>query len=334
MKILITGGAGFIGSHLAHLHLQKGDRVHVVDDLSTGRRANIALHLGLSRFTFSEADIVTWDGLNDAARAADRIYHLAAVVGVRRTLEDPVRVVKTNIAGTERVMRAIEKSGRRPEVLVASSSEAYGFNPRPMFSESDDLLLHSRDHLRWCYAVSKLTDEFIAYSYAEKFGFKLTVARLFNTIGPRQVEHYGMVVPNFVKQAVTGRPITVYADGSQTRSFADVRDTVRALDLLAGSPLAPGETVNVGADQEISILDLARLVRERAESQSEIVFIPYREAYGEDFEDITHRRPCLDKLFELTSFQHRWTLTATIDDLITRARAELGLLETKELHPG
>ncbi|UCD12218.1 MAG: GDP-mannose 4,6-dehydratase [Nitrospinaceae bacterium] len=331
MNILITGGAGFIGSHLAHLHLQKGDRVHVVDDLSTGRRTNIALLLGHARFTFSEADIVTWDGLDAAIHGIDRVYHLAAVVGVRRTLEDPVRVVKTNIAGTERVMRAIEKSSCLPEVLIASSSEAYGFNPRPTFRETDDLLLHSRDRLRWCYAVSKLTDEFIAFSYADKFGFKLTVVRLFNTIGPRQVEHYGMVVPNFVQQAVTGRPITVYGDGSQTRSFADVRDTVRALDLLAGNPLAAGETVNVGADQEISILALAELVRERAESDSEIIFIPYHEAYGEDFEDITHRRPCLDKLFQLTGFQHQWSLTATIDDLILRARAERGLLEAKEL---
>jgi UDP-glucose 4-epimerase len=325
MRVLITGGAGFIGSHLVNHHLRLGDSVYVVDDLSTGRTENLDAFGNNPRFQFSKADILTWENLIPVVATSDRIYHMAAVVGVRRTLEDPVQVVQTNISGTDRILRAIQSGGNDPEVIIASSSESYGFNTNERFKETDNINLSGTDRLRWCYAVTKLADEFIAYSHFEKYNLKVVVVRLFNTIGPRQLGTYGMVVPNFIKQAVADEPITVFSDGNQTRSFCDVRDTVVALDLLAGNSAAWGEVVNVGDDQEISIKDLAEMICERAGSKSKLVFIPYGEAYGENFTDISRRRPCLEKLTKLTGFKHRWELAGTIDDLILRAKAQYGL---------
>jgi UDP-glucose 4-epimerase len=324
MHVLITGGAGFIGSHLAEHHLKQGDRVYVVDDLSTGSRGNIEPFLAHPHFRFDEADIVTWNMLDKAVGWADRVYHMAAIVGVKKVLDDPVAVIATNMGGTERVLRAAHKSGWNPTVVIASSSEVYGFNPNSSFEESDDVVFHSGGRLRWNYAVTKLADEFLAFSYARKYGLNVVVVRLFNTIGPRQVGHYGMVVPSFVRQAVRGEALTVYGDGTQTRSFCDVRDTVVALDLLAQSPAGPGEIVNVGNDQEIAIRDLALLVRERTGSVSELKHVSYLEAYGEEFEDIAHRRPVLKKLQALTGFTPRWKLVDTLDDLIERELKNCG----------
>lgn len=320
MRVLITGGAGFIGSHLVQLHMERGDSVHVIDDLSTGRKENLAPYLKNENFRLTEVDLLLWDKLDQAVACTDRIYHMAAVVGVKRVLEDPVKVMSTNVAGTERLLRAVNKADCNPQILIASSSEVYGFNPEAGFSEESDLLFKSAGCLRWSYAVTKLADEYLALSYARKFNLKITAARLFNTVGPRQVGRYGMVLPNFIEQSINNKPVTVYGDGSQTRSFCDVRDTVTALDLLAGCAGAYGEVVNVGNDQEISIRQLAELVRERAQSSSPIVTIPYNEAYGEEFEDVSHRRPVLDKLYRLTAFSPRWTLTDTIDDMIARKR--------------
>lgn len=320
MHVLITGGAGFIGSHLVQLHMERGDCVHVIDDLSTGRAENIVPYLENDNFRLTEADLLLWDGLEKAVAWSDRIYHMAAVVGVKRVLEDPVKVMSINVAGTERLLRAVNTGAWNPQVVIASSSEVYGFNPEAGFSEESDLVFRSAGRLRWSYAATKLADEYLAFAYARKFNLGITIARLFNTVGPRQVGRYGMVLPNFIEQALRQEPITVYGDGSQTRSFCDVRDTIMALDLLAGCDQANGEVVNVGNDQEIAIRQLAELVKERAQSRSPIVTIPYQEAYGEEFEDVTHRRPILTKLQQLTSFAPRWSLTDTIDDMMARKR--------------
>jgi len=322
MHVLITGGAGFIGSHLAERHLAAGDQVYVVDNLSTGSLSNIDAFRGHPAFRFAEADILHWNGLDKAVAWADRIYHMAAVVGVKKVLEDPVAVMATNMTGTERVLRAIHHGGWNPQVIIASTSEVYGFNEKDSFAETDNIVLPSAGRLRWAYAVTKLADEFLAFSYARKYNLNIVVVRLFNTVGPNQVGHYGMVVPSFVKQAINNEPLTVYGEGRQTRSFCDVRDTVVALDHLAGCPEAWGEVVNVGNDQEISIRDLADLIVQRARSASPVHFISYKEAYGEEFEDVTHRRPVLNKLRALTGFGPEWVLSETLDDLIERERAK------------
>ncbi len=322
MHVLITGGAGFIGSHLAEHHLARGDQVYVVDNLSTGSLTNLKPFRGNPAFRFAEADILHWNGLSEAVAWADRIYHMAAVVGVKKVLEDPVAVMATNMTGTERILRALHHGGWNPQVVIVSTSEVYGFNPQSSFAETDYIVLPSAGRLRWAYAVTKLADEFLAFSYARKYGLNIVVVRLFNTIGPNQVGHYGMVVPSFVKQAVHNEPLTVYGEGNQTRSFCDVRDTVVALDRLAGCPEAWGEVVNVGNDQEIPIRDLAELIIQRAQSASPLHYLSYKDAYGEEFEDVTHRRPVLNKLRALTGFTPEWTLTDTLDDLIERERTQ------------
>ncbi|RAP57184.1 NAD-dependent epimerase/dehydratase family protein [Oleiagrimonas sp. MCCC 1A03011] len=320
MHVLITGGAGFIGSHVAQRHLARGDKVHVVDDLSTGNRANIQLLEGYPNFRFDHADMLVWDGLERAAAWADRIYHLAAVVGVYRVIAEPTRVLATNIAACERLLRAVTASGWKPHVVIASSSEVYGHRLESELHEQMDLSVSTRAGTRWNYSVSKIADEALGLSYAQKFDIPTVIARLFNTTGPRQTGRYGMVVPRFVEQAVKGEEITVYGDGLQTRSFCDVRDTSRALDMLAAKATAEGLVVNVGNDREISVNDLAELVRERAGSDSIIQHVPYVTAYGEDFEDIRRRRPVLDRLRQLTGFEHEHTLEDTLDELIRTSR--------------
>jgi len=317
MHVLITGGAGFIGSHLADMHLDRGDKVHVIDNLSTGTRANLAARSQDKNLRTDFQDIRTWDGLPEAVAWADRVYHMAAVVGVKRVLENPVRVLETNVSGTERLLDAIYDGGWNPACIIASSSEVYGFNPAERFDESSDLTFQSGSRLRWTYAVTKLVDEFFAMSYQRCYFQNICVVRLFNTIGPRQVGTYGMVVPTFVRQALSGAPITVYGDGRQSRSFCDVRDTIRALDALASSESSSGEIVNVGNDREIAIRDLADLVKERTGSSSRIEYLDYREAYGEEYDDVPHRCPELSRLRELTQFEPQWTLEQTIDELST-----------------
>lgn len=325
MHVLITGGAGFIGSHIAAYHQAKGDLVHIVDDLSTGSLHNITPLLNEPNVRFHEADILVWPELERAAAWADRIYHMAAVVGMRRVLAEPTKTLAINIAGCERLLRAVRAGGWHPRIIIASTSEVYGAGDHAVykhehFEEDADLIFHSGFNSRQNYALSKFVDEALALSYAHMHGFQVTLTRFFNTIGPRQTGRYGMVVPRFVEQAVDGAPITVYGDGKQTRSFIDVRDTVRALDLLAGLPATAGEVVNVGNDREISILELAELVRDRAGSRSPIQFVSYEDAYGAGFEDCRRRRPVLDKLRSLTHMSFQWTLEDTIDELIAAAR--------------
>lgn len=320
MHILVTGGAGFIGSHVVEHHLARGDQVQVLDDLSTGSRDNLAPFLDHPGFRFEAVDVLQCPTLDRFAAWADRIYHLAAVVGVKRVLAEPVKVLSTNIAGTERLLRAVHAGGWRPQIVLASSSEVYGRNPAPRFEESMDLVFHYQRSSRWNYAISKLTDESLGLSYSQRHGHRIVVARLFNTIGPRQIGRYGMVVPTFIAQAIAGQPLTVYGDGCQTRSFCDVRDVVMLLDRLADNPASHGEIVNVGHDREITITALAELVKTLAASASPITYVPYREAYGEDFEDTPRRRPALDKLYRLVDCQPRWTLEDTLTDLMHRLR--------------
>jgi UDP-glucose 4-epimerase len=323
MHILITGGAGFIGSHLADLHLARGDRVHVVDDLSTGVQANIAMHEDNQNFRFDEADVLTWDRLDRVVGWADRIYHLAAVVGVYRVIAEPTKVLATNIAGCERLLRAARDGGWQPQVVLASSSEVYGHNDEDILREEQDLVVSTKAGTRWGYSVSKIADEALGLSYSQRFGIPAVISRFFNTVGPRQIGRYGMVVPRFVAQAVRNEPITVFGGGLQTRSFCDVRDTVVALDALASRADRNTLVANVGNDREISMLDLANLIIERAGSRSTIQHVPLREAYGEDFEDIRRRRPSLARLRSLTGFEHQYPLERTIDDLIAAERSRL-----------
>lgn len=339
MHILVTGGAGFIGSNLVEYHLGKGDLVHVVDDLSTGSEENLAEFSASGRLRFDKADVLTWDGLDKAVGWADRVYHMAAVVGVFKVLQEPIKVLAINVAGCERVLRAAHSGKWRPQVVIASTSEVYGTGVHaigeasgagavdpdsiPPFREDMAPLVGSSSVSRWNYSISKLADEAFGLSYARKFGTNVVVIRFFNTIGPRQTGRYGMVVPRFVRQAVAGEPMTVYGDGTQSRCFCDVRDTVAALDRLSSNPESAGNIVNVGNPSEISILKLAELIRQRAGSNSEIRFIPHKEAYGgEVFEEIARRRPDLTKFNRLTGFKHQWTLERSMDDLIARARAE------------
>jgi UDP-glucose 4-epimerase len=335
MHVLITGGAGFIGSNLVEYHIRKGDKVHVIDDLSTGLEENLAVFRDNPAFRFDYGDIVVWPGLEKACAWADRIYHMAAVVGVFRVLDNPIKVLSTNVSGCERVLCAAQSGNWNPQVVIASTSEVYGTGIHckrglycigmatekiPAFREDMEPMVGSSAVSRWNYSISKLVDEAFGLSYARAYGTRVVVIRFFNTVGPRQTGRYGMVLPRFVEQAVAHHPITVFGDGHQCRCFCDVRDTVAALDKLTSNPESIGQIVNVGNDREISILELAELVKKRASSKSEIKFVPLNQAYGEEFQETFRRHPCMDKFTRLTGFQHMWTLEQTIDDLIARHR--------------
>jgi len=320
MKILITGGAGFIGSNVAEFHLDRGDEVVVVDDLSTGSRANVDAWQSNPRFRFVQADILDWPGMETAMQEADRVYHLAAVVGMFRVLREPVRVTQVNVCATERLLEAIARSERRPQVVIASSSSVYSHTRSHDLREDEELVYLPRQGGLTGYALSKLTNEIQAMAYRQEHGLQVTIPRLFNAVGPRQSGNYGFVLPRFVTQAMAGEPLTVFGDGTQTRSFCDVRDTVAALDALAGNKDAAGVPVNVGNERETRIIDLAKLVIERARSSSKIEFVPFDKAYGAKFDQITQRHPVEERLRTLTGFRPRWTLEQTIDDLLERAR--------------
>jgi len=294
MNVLITGGAGFIGSHLAERLLERGDRVRVVDNLSTGSAQNIQ-HLKARRGFECFLDTITNQRLMaELVDETDIIYHLAAAVGVRLIVESPTQAMETNIRGTEVVLELAAKKKKR--VLVASTSEVYGKRSHVPFREDDDLVLGPPDKGRWSYACSKLIDEFLAVAYWKEKGLPTVVVRLFNVVGPRQTGRYGMVIPCLVKQALEGIDMTVYGDGSQSRCFAHVNDAVGALIALAENAGANGEVYNIGSTEEISILDLAHKIRKMAASESRIVLVSYEEAYKEGFEDMMRRVPDLTKI--------------------------------------
>lgn len=315
MHVLITGGAGFIGSHLTEFHLKQGHQVYVVDDLSTGSMDNIAPFTQNPKFRYDISDILTWSGLNDAVLWADRIYHMAAVIGVFRVLKNPVSVLTTNMMGCERLLRAVAMHPSRPPVLIASSSCVYGINPKVPSAESDTLELKSAAYGLWGYAISKLADEALGLAYAREKNVHVVIARLFNIIGPRQSGHYGMVVPRFIQQALTGEPITVFGDGHQTRSFFDVRDTVEIFHGLLQNKAAVSQIVNVGGASEMSINTLAKLIKKITKSTSKIQHESYEKAYGESIDETIRRQPDLKKLHALISFNPKWSIEDTICDL-------------------
>jgi UDP-glucose 4-epimerase len=311
---LITGGAGFIGSHLAEALLNSGQHVRVLDDLSTGRLENIA-HLKNDERFRCHVDVVQNEKLlTELIGECDVIYHLAASVGVKLIVEQPSRTIRNNVENTGLVLKlAAEK---KKLVVLTSTSEVYGKAANFPFDEEQDILLGCPQRSRWSYACSKALDEFLALAYFKEKNLPVIIARLFNTVGPRQTEAYGMVIPAFVKQALAGEPITVYGSGRQSRCFAHVRDVVKVLIALAGTPAAVGQIINVGSDREISIEDLAKRVKEVTRSSSAIVKIPYDEAYEAGFEDMQRRIPSLERLVRLTGLRPGGDLTEIIQDVV------------------
>jgi UDP-glucose 4-epimerase len=318
---LLTGGAGFIGSHLAELLLARGDEVYVLDDLSTGSARNVAAFRGDRRFHFHVDTIMNQPLLSELVDGADVVVHLAAAVGVKLIVESPVRTIETNISGTEVVLRAAAKKSKR--VLVASTSEVYGKSTELPFQEQQDLVLGASTKGRWSYAASKLIDEFLALAYWKERKLPTTVVRLFNTVGPRQTGQYGMVLPTFVRQALRGAPITVYGSGEQSRCFCHVGDVVRALAQLCESDRTVGEVFNVGSREEISILGLADRVKAITGSKSPIEVIPYERAYEKGFEDMFRRVPSTEKIREAIGWQPAHDLSKILDDVTAFERATL-----------
>lgn len=314
MRVLITGGAGFIGSHLADAHLDRGDEVYVIDDLSTGSMKNIEHLKGRAGFHYHLDSITNQHLTAELVDLADQIYHLAAAVGVRLIVESPVRTIETNIRGTEIVLHHAAK--KRKRVLITSTSEVYGKTVKVPFHEDDDLVMGATNKGRWSYACSKAIDEFLAIAYWKEKQVPTVIARLFNTVGPRQTGQYGMVIPNFVDQALEGRPITIYGDGTQSRCFTHVRDVVGALMRLIEHRDAVGEVFNIGGTAEVTIAQLAERIKSLTGSDSPIVRIPYDEAYEGGFEDMQRRVPSIEKIGKLIGYQPSYSLDQILNSVI------------------
>jgi UDP-glucose 4-epimerase len=324
-NVLITGGAGFIGSHLAEALLERGDAVQVIDDLSTGSIQNIVHLKSHPRFSYMLDTVMNRPFMLELVDGADVVFHLAAAVGVRLIVEQPVRTIETNIKATELILELCAR--KQKPVLLASTSEVYGKLDKPKFSEEDDVVLGPTSRARWCYAASKIIDEFVAIAYFREKGFPAVIVRLFNTIGPRQTGQYGMVVPRFVCQALLGEPITVYGDGTQRRSFTWVGDVVNAMMALIEQPGAYGEVFNIGHTKEIAIHELAALVKEIAGSRSEIRFVPYEQAYEAGFEDMPRRLPDISKIQRLIGYSPTLDLPEMLERIIAAYRQEPDQLE-------
>lgn len=315
MKALITGGAGFVGSHLAEVLLEQGATVTVIDDLSTGTIENIQHLKARLGFSYVNDSVTNRSLMAELVDGADVVYHLAAAVGVRLIVESPVRTIETNVKGTEIVLEMVAK--KRKTVVITSTSEVYGKGTEIPFREDGDLVLGPTAKGRWSYACSKALDEFLGLAYWREKRVPVVIVRLFNTVGPRQTGEYGMVLPTFVRQALTGEPITVYDDGKQSRCFTWVGDAVRAIIELSTHSQAVGGVFNVGSDREITILELAELVKELSLSPSEIVFVPYDRAYEQGFEDMRRRVPDLTKIRNLIRYRE----TLDIRGIVTRVVA-------------
>ena len=321
MKVLITGGAGFIGSHLAERLLARGDRVLVLDDLSTGSMDNLTSLEGKPGFEYRIGSALDYPLVSECVDRCDVTVHLAAAVGVRLIVERPVHTIETNVGATETVLKAAAK--KQKLVLVASTSEVYGKSTKLPFNEDDDLQLGPTSHSRWAYACSKALDEWLGLAYYREKGVPVILARFFNTVGPRQTGRYGMVLPNFASQALAGEPITVFGNGKQARCFGHVQDAVESILRLLATPAAVGQVFNIGNDEEVTIYGLAEQVRVAAGSRSEIVLVPYSEAYPEGFEDMHRRVPDVSKLERVIGFRPRTPLTTIIEHVVADHRARL-----------
>jgi UDP-glucose 4-epimerase len=320
VKYLITGGAGFIGSHLADLLLGRGDEVVVLDDLSTGSESNLAHHFGSAAFDFREGSILEPQLVGELVAGVDVVVHLAAAVGVQLILQRPLDALFTNIRGTEIVLEACARSGRK--VLIASTSEIYGKSADFPLREDSDRILGSPFKARWSYSTAKAVDEILAHTYWREAGLPAIVVRLFNCVGPRQTGAYGMVVPRLVRQALRGEELTVFGDGEQRRCFCHVLDTVNCLVRLLDRPEAVGDVFNVGSQEETTISELAVLVSRLAGSSSEIVRIPYDEAYEKGFEDMSRRVPDISKVHRLTGWRPQRTLVEIVTSVIEYTRSD------------
>ncbi|HYE66296.1 MAG TPA: GDP-mannose 4,6-dehydratase [Pyrinomonadaceae bacterium] len=326
MRILITGGAGFIGSHLSDAYLQRGDEVYVIDDLSTGSIENIQHLKNHARFHYTIDSVHNQPVVAELVDQCDVIFHLAAAVGVKLIVESPVRTIETNVHGTEVVLGLANK--KKKKVLIASTSEVYGLSEQVPFREDGNLVMGATTKGRWSYACSKAIDEFLAHAYWREKKLPTIIVRLFNTVGPRQTGQYGMVIPTFVKQALAGQPITVYGDGKQSRCFGYVGDVVGALVKLMDHPAAVGQVFNIGSNEEVTILELAERVKELTGSKSEIVFMPYEEAYEEGFEDMPRRVPDISKINALVGFRPEMSLDGILQSVINYHSERHGLNES------
>jgi UDP-glucose 4-epimerase len=318
MNILITGGAGFIGSHLAESLLEQGHSVAALDNLSTGSLGNIQHLRTNSRFSFVQDDVRNAQPLSMLVAQCDMIYHLAAAVGVKLIVEQPVHTIETNIHGTEVVLAAANKF--RKKVLIASTSEVYGKSEAIPFCEDDDTVLGSTRFSRWSYACSKAIDEFLALAYCQQYGLQVVIVRLFNTVGPRQTGQYGMVVPRFVEKALRNEPIEIYGTGQQSRCFCCVYDVVRALGQLMVHPDSSGQVYNLGTDREVTMEQLADVVIGLTQSKSEKKFMSYEQAYGKPFDDMFRRVPCLERIKKLIGYQPQYGLEQTLELVIQEVR--------------
>ena len=327
MRALLTGGAGFVGSHLAERLLELGHEVMVIDDLSTGSMDNIVHLKGKPGFEYEIASVMNESLTAELIDRADVIFHLAAAVGVKLIVEAPVRTIETNVHGTEIVLKHASKKGKL--VVIFSTSEVYGKSTDVPFREDSDLVMGPTFKHRWAYACSKAIDEFLALAYYRERELPVIVVRLFNTVGPRQTGRYGMVIPTFVRQALVGEPITVYGDGQQTRSFTYVGDVVEGLTRLMTEPAAVGQVFNIGNVEEISMLALAERIRTMAGSRSNIVLIPYEQAYEEGFEDMPRRVPALGKIQALVGYRPTVQLDEILQRVIAHTRPALGAMNRR-----
>jgi UDP-glucose 4-epimerase len=313
MRILITGGAGFIGSHLTDRLVAEGHQITILDNLATGRKENLSEHLGGSRVTFIEGSILDLPLLDGLVNETEYVFHLAAAVGVFNIVNHPLDSLMTNIRGTENVLESAHKYSK--PVFVTSSSEVYGKNISDSLKESDDRILGAPVTLRWSYSEAKAIDESLAYAYWVEKKLETRIVRFFNTVGPRQLGAYGMVVPRFVQFALNNEPITIYGNGEQTRCFGHVLDAVDAVVRIAFADNTIGKVINIGNDFEISINDLAKKVIEETNSKSDIVYVPYEEAYGDGFEDMDRRVPNIDLIKSLVGWEPKRDLSNMISDI-------------------